>query len=89
VINTRNWAGSTSSRSALSAPISTSRPSQQGQVTRSGISTCVMRGKCGGNCPRLPRRRFTCCSRSAFDRWPASASLAASMASISSKANSN
>jgi hypothetical protein len=49
VTSTRNRAGSTSSRSALSAPISTSGPSQQGQVSRSGSSTCLRRGKCAGD----------------------------------------
>ena len=40
VTRTRNWAGITSSRSAVSQPISTSAPWQQGQAVASGASTC-------------------------------------------------
>ena len=40
VTRTRNWAGITSSRLAVSTPISTNGPWQQGQVVASGGNTC-------------------------------------------------
>ncbi len=87
VTRVRNWAGITSSRLAVSLPISPSGPWRQGQVVASGASTCLISGRCAGRPPRPARRRCFCCSRAAGDRLPASAAFSASVASISSKAN--
>jgi hypothetical protein len=89
VTMTRNCAGITSSRSAASTPISTSGPWQQGHAVASGASTTSMRGRCAGSRPRPARRRLAWLSRSVGDALPASAAFSASVASISSNANSN
>ncbi len=57
VTRTRNWTGSTSKRSAVSQPISTIVPRQQGQAALSGMRTCSTRGRWSGSRPRPFRRR--------------------------------
>ncbi|SDE58963.1 hypothetical protein SAMN04487779_10626 [Belnapia rosea] len=89
VTTTRNLAGITSSHSAASMPISTSGPWQQGQALASGASTTSTRGRCAGSRPQPARRRLAWLSFRAGEALPAPAALPASVASISSNANSS
>src|SRR5271167_300210 len=53
---TRNCAGTTSSRSEVSSPITVIVARQHGHAVSSGASVTSIRGKCAGSAPRLARR---------------------------------
>lgn len=86
---TRYWAGITSRRWLSSAPISCMAAWQQGQEVLSGAIVSIMRGRCSGRAPRLPRlvaARSRCFFGLALS---SSASSAATACSTSSSAKRN
>ena len=53
---TRSWAGTMSSISLVSSPITCKAPPQQGQLLSSTSTSTSTRGRCAGKAPRLRRR---------------------------------
>ena len=86
---TRNCAGTTSSRSEVSAPISTIAAAQHGQAVPSGTSTTSIRGRWAGSAPRLARPFAVRSFRSSGSRFSASASALAIAVSRSARPSSN